>query len=236
MGLFRIRGAGVTKYARPIVAGRERAAEGGFSVTELMIVMIIMFVVMAISVIQLQPTWQQIQANAGLDEVKSTLRQAREMSISQRRTIIVQFLTAASGTPCLPSGGVKNCIALTEMVVTPGNPPTQAAAAAPFQVTPIEHNVQFITYSGEPDTPDAFIGVAPTPPNGLYVGATSGAPASGLEFQSDGTFTNGNVNPVNLTLFLGETNIPTTARAVTILGNTGRVTWYQGTGKAWVRL
>lgn len=215
--------------------GTRTSSQRGFSIVELMIVTIVIFIIAAFAVLQLQPAWQQIQANAALNQVKSTLRQARELSISQRRTIIVQFLTAPVAS-CPGTGSVYNCIALTQMVVTPGNPPTQAAAANPFLVLPIEGNVKIMTFAGEPDTPDAFIGVAPTAPLGLYTGATAGAPTSGLQFQSDGTFTNGNVNPVNLTIFLGETKIPTTARAITILGNTGRVTWYQGTGTAWFRL
>jgi len=225
------------KKARVNVAqgGTRMKSQSGFSIVELMMVTIIIFIICGFAVLQLQPAWQQIQANAALNQVKSTLRQAREMSISQRRTIIVQFLTAPS-TSCPGGGSVYNCIALTQMIVTPGNPPTQAAAAAPFSIIPIEGNVKLMTFSGEPDTPDGFIGVAPTPPQGLYTNGTAGAPTSGLQFQSDGTFTNGNVNPVNVTIFLGETNLPTTSRAVTILGNTGRVTWYQGTGAAWFRL
>lgn len=209
--------------------------QAGFSIVELMTVTIIIFVVCAFAVLQLQPTWQQIQANAAWDQVKSTLRQARETSISQRRTIVVKFLTAATSTICPPIGNVKNCITLTTMVVTPGNPPTQAAAANPFLIVPLETNVQIMSFAGEPDTPDAFIGAGPTSPNGLYFGSVAGVPTSGLQFQSDGTFTNGNVNPINFTIFLGETNIPSTARAVTVLGNTGRVSGYRGTGKAWFR-
>ena len=64
----------------------------GFSVVELLTTVIILLVVSAMAVFQMQPMWQQIQANAGLDQVKSTLRQARELAISDRRTIVVQFL------------------------------------------------------------------------------------------------------------------------------------------------
>jgi len=217
-------------------AKRRASPQAGFSIVELMIVMIVIFIVSGFAVIQLRPAWQQIQANAALDEVKSTLREAREIAISQRRTIVVQFPAAATGTPCLPTGNVFYCITLTQMVVVPAvppAPPTQVLAANPFLVIPLENNVQFLSYTGEPDTPDAFIGVAPTVPNGFYFGATAGVPVSGLQFQSSGQFTNGTLNPINFTIFLGEPDIPTTARAVTVLGNTGKVTGYQGSGKAW---
>lgn len=212
---------------------RRMNPERGYSIVEMVIVTVVIFIVSAMAVIQLQPAWQQIQANAALDQVKTTLRQARETAISDRRTIIVQFMNAAVGTSCLPSGNTKNCIALTQMVVTPGNPPTQAPAANPFLVVPIESNVGILSYNGEPDTPDGFIGASPAAPTGMYYGSTAGVPPSGLQFQSDGTFTNGTVNPINFTIFLGENNFPTTARAVTILGNTGKVWGYAGTGQAW---
>lgn len=212
-----------------------RRTMGGFSIIELLTSMLIILVVAGMAVIEMQPMWQQIQANAGMDQVKSTLRQARELAISERRTIAVQFLNAATGTACLPSGGILTCIALTQMVVTAGTPPTQALAASPFLVLPIESRVQLRSFTGEPDTPDGFIGSAPAPPNGLYYGSNTGAPATGMAFQSDGTFTDGNGNPINLSLFIGEVGIPSSARAVTVLGNTGRVFAYHGTGTAWFR-
>lgn len=218
---------------------RRANPEAGASVFELMIVTIIIFILSAFAVMQLRPALQQIQANAGVDQVKSSLRQARELSVSQRRTIILQFLNAAPATSCLPNGNVNVCLTLTEMNIIAAVPPapaTQVAAAAPFEVVPIEGNVQFMSFSGYPDTPDAFIGAGPVPPEGVYYGSTPGVPPSGMLFQSSGAFTNGTGTPINLTIFLGEANIPTTARAITILGNTGKVSWYQGTGAGWFRL
>jgi hypothetical protein len=215
---------------------RPFSSETGFSVFELTVVVSVIFILIAFAVVQLRPTLQQMTANAGLDEVKSGLRQARELAISQRRTILLQFLNSAPGSPC---SNVQVCLALTEMQVIPGvppAPPTEVAAPNPFQVLPIEGNVGFLSFNGEPDTPDAFIGLPPAPPNGVYNGGTPGVPPTGMQFNSDGSFTNGNGDPINLTIFLGEANVPTTARAITILGNTGKVSWYQGTGSAWSRI
>jgi hypothetical protein len=207
----------------------------GFSVVELLITCVIIFTISAMAIIQLQPTWQQFQSNAALDQVKTTMRQARETAISERRTIVVVMPTAITATPCLPAGGVVNCIELYQMVVS-GTPPVAVEAANPFLVIPIENHAQLLSFAGEPDTPDNFIGVPPAAPVGIYNGASQGAPPTGMQFQSDGTFTDGNGNPINVTIFLGEPNIPTTARAVTILGNTGRVSPYNGTGVAWFKL
>jgi type II secretory pathway pseudopilin PulG len=223
-----------TMEVKPRRARRQQAQERGFSILELLIVTAMIFVISAMAIIQLQPTWQQIQANAAMDQVKTTLRQARETAISQRRTIVVTMPTAAIGTPCLPGGGIVNCIELYQMVVS-GTPPTAIEAANPFLVIPIENHAQLLSFAGEPDTPDKFIGSPPVAPGGIYYGSNSGAPPSGMQFQSDGTFTNGSGNPINLTLFLGEPNYTTTARAITVLGNTGRVTAYHGTGVAWFK-
>ena len=63
----------------------------GFSFIELLVVIGIIFIVSAMALFQLLPTWRQSQSNAALDQVKSTLRQARETAVAQRRTIAVQF-------------------------------------------------------------------------------------------------------------------------------------------------
>jgi prepilin-type N-terminal cleavage/methylation domain-containing protein len=235
-GGFRIfEGVSVKKtQVQAMKAGRQRIPESGFTMFELVIVVFIILIVSAMAIIQLQPTWQQFQANAALDQVKTTVRQARETAISQRRTIVVVIPTAVNATPCPPGGGVVNCIELYQMVVS-GTPPVAVQAATPFLVIPIENHAQLLSFAGEPDTPDAFIGAPPTAPAGIYYAANTGAPPSGMQFQSDGTFTDGTGAPINVTILLGEPNIPTTARAVTILGNTGRVTPYHGTGVAWFK-
>jgi len=206
----------------------------GFSMIELAMVLMMGLIIMGMSIVELQPVLQQIQANAGIDQVKSTIRQARELAISDRRTTVVQFLSAGAAN-CPASGTIMNCMALTQMNVVAGTPPTQVLATSPFIVVPIESHVQLLSFNGEPDTPDGFIGAAPTPPNGLYTGSNIGAPTSGMAFQSDGTFTDGNGNPINLTVFIGEAGIPTTGRAVTVLGTTGRVFAYHSTGSTWLR-
>jgi type II secretory pathway pseudopilin PulG len=211
-------------------ACRQGNPESGFSIIELLVVCLMIFVISAMAAIQLQPMWQQIQANASMSQVKTTIRQAREAAISQRRTIIVVFATTATGTPCLPSSGITNCLELFQVLE-----PANTVALAPYLTIPIENNVSILSFAGAPDTPDAFIGAAPAAPAGIYFGSTAGVPTSGLEFQSDGTFTDGNGNPVNLSLFLGVSTMPTSGRAITILGNTGRVSAYHGTGQAWFK-
>ena len=70
---------------------KNRNSPRGFTFVELLVVIGIIFIISAMAIIQLLPAWQQSQSDAAVDQVKSTLRQARETAISQRRTIAVQF-------------------------------------------------------------------------------------------------------------------------------------------------
>ncbi len=194
---------------------RSRTGESGFSMIELAMSVTLAVILMAISMIELQPFWQQLQANSALQEVKETMRVARETAISDRRSIVMQF-----------SG--NNTIELFKVAE-----PSNVVSTTPFLTIPLPGTAQFMTYGGEIDTPDAF-GI-PSSPGGIEFGGSSGTPTSGIEFQSDGTFVNGNGAQINGTIFIGLPNIPVSARAVTILGATGRIKPYHYSGKAWLQ-
>lgn len=197
------------------IVQQPHSPQSGFTMVEMVIVVIIIVVIAAIALVQLQPTVQQFRANAAMDQVKGALRQARELAISQRRTIVVQFVPAT------------NRIQLFQ-VLEPGN----VRAAAPFLTLPIQSTVQFMTVAGEVDTPDAY-GI-PAPPAGIMFGGVVNGPPAGMQFQSDGTFDNAAGTPINGTVFLAVPNIKTTERAVTILGATGRIHAFKSGGAAGV--
>lgn len=86
-------------------------------------------------------------------------------------------------------------------------------------------------FAGNGDTPDAFGNAA-----AVCFGSVPGCPDPAImQFQSDGTFIDNAGNQLNGTVFIGVANIPTSARAVTILGATGQVRMYHGTGAGWVQ-
>jgi hypothetical protein len=60
----------------------------------------------------------------------------------------------------------------------------------------------------------------------------SGGP-SGMMFQSNGSFTDSTGNPINGTVFLIATGVNNSARAVTVLGNTGRIRSYRNSTSGW---
>lgn len=196
----------------------------GFSMAETAMVITIIMIIAAVAVIRLQPEVQQLRANAAMDQVKAAFRMGRETAISQRRTIVIQFV--AGGVGACSSTGSSQCIELSQMS-EPGN-----VVLPPYLVLPIETTVQFMTFATEPDLPIPDNNGIPGT-GGVMFGGVSGGPVSGMQFQSDGTFTDGNGNPISGTVFMGIPNIPTSARAVAILGNTGRVHAFHGNGSGW---
>jgi type II secretory pathway pseudopilin PulG len=189
------------------LANKQRKRESGYTLIEFVVVSILIFTVSAMGMLQMMPTWRQSQAIAAMDQVKSTLRQARETAISQRRTIVVKFVG-------------NNTISLYQVLE-----PSNTRAANPYVTIPIENYVQFLTYAGETDTPDSY--GMPTAPAGISFPGAVGD----VQFQSDGTLTDSVGTPTSGTVFLGVPGMPASECAVTVMGSTGRVRSYHGTGK-----
>ena len=185
----------------------------------------------AMAIFELSPSWQDQEGNAAADQVKSTLRLARETAVAQRRTIVVVFAATAAGTPCPLAPNISNCVELYQMVVS-GSPPTATQAASPFLTIPVQANVAMGTFTGETDTPDGF-GIPAS--GGVEFGGISGGPGSGMQFQSSGTFTDGTGNPINGTVFMALTKVNNAARAVTVLGNTGRIRAWKNNSAGWIQ-
>ena len=87
----------------------------------------------------------------------------------------------------------------------------------------LEGDMEFLLFDDIPDTPDMF---------GNTTAVAFGGAAT-LIFRSDGTLVDTLGNPLAGSIFLGQPDHPETARAVTILGATGRIRGYQWTGTEW---
>jgi prepilin-type N-terminal cleavage/methylation domain-containing protein len=99
-------------------------------------------------------------------------------------------------------------------------PPT-GGAPVPLDIpSTLEGGGQFIVFPTVPDTPMGFGKAAPV-----------SFPAT--QFLSDGSFGTNVGIPVNGTVFIGLPGQPFTARAVTVLGSTGRIRAYHWDGTAW---
>lgn len=88
----------------------------------------------------------------------------------------------------------------------------------------LTNRCRFMIFGGVPDSPDTFGNSSPVDFGG----------EDPLMFLSDGSLIDDQGNPINGSLFLGIEDHPETARAVTILGATGRVRGYRWTGQEWV--
>jgi prepilin-type N-terminal cleavage/methylation domain-containing protein len=199
---------------------RSESQERGFSLIELMVVISIILIVSAMSITQLRPNLQNARIDAAMRQVLETFRQGREFAISKRRYVQVSF-------------PANNQIQITQLnTLTPGaggiNPVLDTVTLSPPLI---------FTLDGMPLTPDdALLGGCPTLAPIVFECITNG-PVGGMVFQSDGEFLDGTTFlPINGTVTLGFPGQQATARAVTVLGTTGRVrgwksqgntTWYQ---------
>ncbi|MGH9712504.1 MAG: pilus assembly FimT family protein [Candidatus Acidiferrales bacterium] len=178
----------------------------GFTMWELAIVCVLLMIISAMAMVQLHPTIQQRQADAAMVEVASQLRQAREMAVSTRRDIQVQFV----GT---------NQVVLNRLFINP------AVVGGVF----IQAPMTFRLTAGKGDTPDAYGNAG-----AIEFGGIVGGPPT-MMFQSDGTFVDTAGNLINGTVFLGMLNEPSAARAVTLVGSTGRIRMWRNNAAAWVQ-
>jgi len=181
--------------------------ERGFSLIEMMVVVLITMIVAAMALIAMNPTRQQVQADAAMVQVASQLRLARETAIEQRRDVLVSFSTTGES-----------------ITLTQENLPSGSTV---LSTIPIQVPAQFMVMGGMSDTPDGFGNEDP-----IYFEGLNGGPV-GMGFQSDGTFIDGSGNLVNGTVFLGIAGVPSSARAVTVLGATGKIRMYKASGSGW---
>lgn len=191
-------------------------AQQGFSLLETIVVMGIMMALVSFAMIQSFGSLESYRANAAMDVITSQLRVARQLAISQRRNVLITFNTSSTS----PS-------------ITYAVQPNPGDVTTPSPVTlPIAQQVSFTGVSGEMDTPMGFgtcstYGVCIGPPNN----PVSGGPPAGMYFTSIGQLTDATlVNPLNGTVFMAVPNQLSTARAVTIMGATGRVRSYSFVG------
>jgi len=178
--------------------------QAGFSMVEMVLVLLLACILAGFAVLNINAISPGTTANAALKETVAQLRMGRETAIAQRRNVELKFL-----------GNDQIQLVRNEL----------PAGTTILSTVTLEGSMEFLLFSGVPDTPDLF-------GNGA---AVSFGGANSLIFQSNGILVDSNANPLNGTVFLGQANHPETARAVTILGATGRVRGYRWTGTSWIQ-
>jgi len=189
--------------------------ERGFTLLETVLVLGILMILMGIAVVQSFGSLEGYQANSAQDIVVSQLRVARQLAISQRRFVQVSFKLAT------------NPQSITYQVL-----PRAGSGDAPIPAVTITlpQQTTFTQQGGVPDTPMAFGTCSGA--SGVCIAGVAGGPPF-MEFTSTGQFTDSTgINTLNGTVFVGIPNQVSTARAITIMGSTGRVRPYTYTGSA----
>ena len=198
--------------------GGQSNRERGFSIVELCVVVALILVISAIAITSLRPAVQDTDCDTAMRQVISQLRQAREYAITNRRYVQVTFPVVAGQA---------------EVVITQRDDLTVGAGAVKpiLSTVPIHHPESFLVFATLPDTPDA---------NGkgaaIVFEGINGGPVGGMLFQSDGELVDGaTFQPINGTVFLGLAGQTPTARAITVLGGTGRVHAWKISGTTWMQ-
>ena len=151
---------------------RARPSRAGYSAIELLLVLAIMGVVMSAAMFQIGAAQPAFKGDGAMRTVMAQLNSARELSISQRRQMQVNFIW--------PS---------TVQIVRQEVP----AATTTLSTVPVEGGLNFGLIAGVGDTPDGF---------GISGGSTGIAfgTATAIIFNSDGTVIDQNGNPLGLIL------------------------------------
>jgi type II secretory pathway pseudopilin PulG len=193
--------------------------ESGFTIIELTVVTMIIMIVAVMAIVGISPALQNAKYDAAMRQLVSQIRQAREYAIANRRYVQITF----------PTVGLRPQVVMTQMnTLTPG-----AGGVNPvISTVTIEGPGTYLVYPGMPDTPDGY-------GNGgaVYFEGLIGGPVGGMLFQSDGELVDGTTFlPINGSVFLSTANNqPTTARAVSVLGTTGRVRGWKSSGTSWAQ-
>ena len=198
-----------------------KSDQRGFSVLELLVVIGLILVISAMAMIQMAPMMADSKMDSAMRQVMDQLRQGREYAVANRRYVKVTFPTA------VVAGVTQYDVVLTQMnTLTAG-----AGGTNPILSTLIIQSPAQFALLGGPDTPDAYGNTA-----SIVFESINGGPVGGMLFESDGELVDGNTyQPINGTVFLGVPAKVASARAITVLGTTGRIRGWKGTGTAWTQ-
>jgi len=171
---------------------------------ELLLVLGIAGTVMGIAMFQIGAVQPSMKGDGAMRIIMAQLNTARELSISQRRMMQVNFLGTGQ-------------IQIVRQEVPAGTTALPTVA--------VEGGLQYGLIAGIVDTPDGF---------GLKAGGIAFGTATAYLFSSDGTLIDQNGNPLNGTVFLAIPGVARSFRAVTIMGGTGRIRGYKWDGHSWI--
>jgi len=173
----------------------------GFSLVEILAGVTVLAMSMAIAIPAIGNALASAKADTGMRTVAGQLRAARDIAMTQRRTVEVQFIGTNQVRSIRIDGATRTTI----------------------DDSILEGGGRFGLTTGVPDTPDAF---------GNTRAVDFGGPTT-VWFLTDGSLVDNTNLPVSGTVFLTTLNRANAARAVTVLGPTGRIAMYKYDGRQW---
>lgn len=187
----------------PRTFARRPALDAGWSLVEMMFVLLIIATVGAITAMVMPRAVTTAKADSAVQQLESVLRTAREQAVSQRRNVRIVF-------------NAPNVVQVLRVEV-PGPGTTVLNRMM------LEGRSEFRLFPGVPDTPDAFGNAS----------ATSFGTATSVQFTSEGSFVDQVGDEVNGTVFIGVPDQPETARAVSVFGPTALISSWRWDGQNW---
>jgi prepilin-type N-terminal cleavage/methylation domain-containing protein len=182
--------------------------EAGFTMIELILSIAIIGIVFGMAFEAYYNALPSMRADSAMQFLEAQLRQAREVSIDQRRGVTVTFQ------------GTSELVAVVQGI----NGGSNTTLYDYF----VPEGMAYTLFTGVGDTPDGY---------GKTSAVTYNCPGSKLPctitFQSDGSVLDGQGGSSNGSIFIGIAGQTQTARAVTILSATGKIKGWRYTGTAW---
>lgn len=168
-------------------------------------VMGILGVMSAMAVVQIGQARPGLIGDGAMRVAMAQMTSARELAITQRRFMRLNFDTATNKVQIIREEAPGNALTVLSSV-------------------PFEGAIVYTLIGGQPDTPDAFGRAA----------AVDFGNAVEVKFAPDGTLVNQAGANLNGSVFLAMPNIKLSSRAITVLGSTGRIRGYKWDGVKWV--
>ena len=201
----------------------------GTSIIELMVVVGVVITLSGMAIMNTVRPTTTSRANNATDAVVDALRQGRQLAVTKRRNVLVSF--NGTGQIQLTVEPLPNEAAPLALPVVSLN---DGAARA----------LQFYVFTTLPNTPMGPLGFGNNTAIDL-VAVNGGNAGTAVMFSTSGSFVGaggaapanyyavGNNDPINATIFIGTPGDPSTARAITVVGATGRVRSFAWNGSAW---
>ncbi len=174
---------------------------------EILMTLVVIGIVSGMALTIMKNMLPTVHADSSMEMVVSTLQQAHQAAISQRRNFLVTFI----GT--------------NEIKVQREELPLASGTLTTVSDNFLGNGVTYTLVTSVPDTPDGFSGGPANPPS-----SADNFPSNQVVFMSDGTAVNTSNQLGNWTVFMAIGTNPATARAVTVMGATSRVNGYRYNG------